>query len=259
MNLPALVITLITIIISSNLMACAQPQKIKIPAGRTIDVKVVSEINAETNNKGQSITARLEKPFYNDGTYILPAGSSIQGYIAHIKKPAYENVNAELKVIFNKIITPQGKTIPILAEIETKDGTGLIVGHPRSTFSKVKSGAFEVGKKTGTTAAKTAAIRAVTPKKILTGIGIGKTIHRSKGIVDDVRKKENKKAAIATGKEVVKYTPYGTAYKLTDSAVKGVKVAKKKDGPPGMGSNIIIKQGKKLDIVLKKPVVISNY
>src|ERR1700682_4798624 len=61
------------------------PQKVTIPSGTTLAVRLVDTIDSETNQQGQTFRATLDSPLAVEGDVAIPAGYDVQGHIVELK------------------------------------------------------------------------------------------------------------------------------------------------------------------------------
>ena len=226
-----------------------------VPEGRTIEVTTEVPINTTTCQNGDHIFATLRNSFYDDSELIFPQGSKVEGSIVLLKKPT-EGENAEVKVHFTSLTTPSGKKIPISAVIETDEGNGIVYGHGMSKKARFGKMALGIGAKTGTTMAKSALYTATVPKDIRNAIKYGKTAGAGVDIAKTAKSGDIKGATIKTGEQVVKYTPYNDIYKYGKAIKKGIGSAKSINEKEGVGYDVQIKQGAKLELILLQQVTI---
>lgn len=60
-------------------------EKVTIPAGTTIAIRLVDSIDSETAQPGQTFHATLDSPLAVDGDTVIPSGYSVEGHIVDIK------------------------------------------------------------------------------------------------------------------------------------------------------------------------------
>ena len=61
------------------------PQKVTIPAGGTIAVRLIDTIDTETAQVGQTFRATLDTPLAFEGDVVVPAGYDVQGHVVDVK------------------------------------------------------------------------------------------------------------------------------------------------------------------------------
>ncbi len=61
------------------------PQKVTIPAGTTLAVRLVDGIDSEKNQSGETFRATLNSPLAVDGEIAIPAGYDVEGHLVEVK------------------------------------------------------------------------------------------------------------------------------------------------------------------------------
>jgi BON domain len=61
------------------------PQKVTIPAGTTLAVRLVDPIDSEKNQAGETFKATLNSPLSVDGEVAIPAGYDVEGHLVDVK------------------------------------------------------------------------------------------------------------------------------------------------------------------------------
>jgi BON domain len=61
------------------------PQKLTIPSGTTMAVRLVDTIDSETSQPGQTFHATLDSPLAVEGETAVPAGYDVEGHIVDVK------------------------------------------------------------------------------------------------------------------------------------------------------------------------------
>src|SRR5262249_7355989 len=61
------------------------PQKVTIPAGTTLAVRLVDTIDTEKNQPGQTFHATLDSPLAVEGDTAIPTGADVEGHIVDLK------------------------------------------------------------------------------------------------------------------------------------------------------------------------------
>jgi len=89
----------------------------RIPVGTVIPVKLESSINSISSTMGDQFNATLTSDIMLGEKIILPAGSVIRGTVGKVYKSNILVKEAKVMLIFDHIVTPIGKQIPIYAYI----------------------------------------------------------------------------------------------------------------------------------------------
>ena len=61
------------------------PQKVTIPSGTTLAVRLVDGIDSETAQPGQTFHATLDSPLAYEGDVAIPAGYDVEGHVVDVK------------------------------------------------------------------------------------------------------------------------------------------------------------------------------
>ena len=61
------------------------PQKVTIPSGTTLAVRLVDTIDSETSQPGQTFHATLDSPLAVEGDVVIPAGYDVEGHIVTVQ------------------------------------------------------------------------------------------------------------------------------------------------------------------------------
>ncbi|MCR4880700.1 MAG: hypothetical protein K6A44_01930 [bacterium] len=87
----------------------------RIPAGTVIPVKLETAISTTYVDTGDQFTAILPADVLVGDKILLPAGSVIRGTVGKTKKANFCRKEAQIMLIFDHIVTPAGKQLPIYA------------------------------------------------------------------------------------------------------------------------------------------------
>jgi hypothetical protein len=81
--------------------------------------RLLQEVSSATATRGTSVTAILTEPvFSSDHHLLLPAESRIDGEVLQAKSAAKLHQNGSLRVMFNRVTTPEGLAQSILGSLE---------------------------------------------------------------------------------------------------------------------------------------------
>ena len=61
------------------------PQKVTIPSGTTLAIRLVDSLDSETAQAGQTFHATLDSPLAVDGDTAVPAGYDVEGHVVDVK------------------------------------------------------------------------------------------------------------------------------------------------------------------------------
>jgi type IV secretion system protein VirB10 len=125
------------------------PNAITIPAGTKIPLSLKQAISTKNAREGDSVYAETAFPFVVDNRVIVPAGSYVQGRIAHVERAGRVKGRAEILMHFTSIIYPSGYTVMLPGSVENtpgadnksvKDSEGTIQ-QDKDTGKKIEEGA----------------------------------------------------------------------------------------------------------------------
>jgi hypothetical protein len=112
------------------------PQKVTVPYGTDLSVRLVDSIDSETNQVGDVFHATLNAPIVQDGTVVIPSGIDIQGHLADVKS-AGKFAGKSLVVLQLDSISSGGQTYNIQTNQYSRDGSS----RGKNTAEKVGGGA----------------------------------------------------------------------------------------------------------------------
>ncbi len=99
-----------------------EPQKVTIPAGTTVTVRLGETITSAKNQPGDSFTATLDQPLIVDGFAIAERGARVQGKIIDSVQAGRVKGVAHLSLQLTKLHTADGQDIAISTEKFAKEG-----------------------------------------------------------------------------------------------------------------------------------------
>jgi hypothetical protein len=112
------------------------PQKVTIPSGTTLAVRLVDTINSETAQQGQTFHATLDSPLAVDGDVVIPAGYDVEGHVVTVQS-AGKFAGKSLLTLQLDRISAGGKYYNIQTDQWTKEGSS----RGKNTAAKVGAGA----------------------------------------------------------------------------------------------------------------------
>jgi hypothetical protein len=112
------------------------PQKVTIPSGTTMAIRLVDGIDSETSQPGQTFRATLDSPLAVEGEPAIPAGYDIEGHIVDVKS-AGKFAGQSLLVLQLDRIAVGKKYYNIQTDQYRREGTS----RGKSTAKKVGAGA----------------------------------------------------------------------------------------------------------------------
>jgi hypothetical protein len=61
------------------------PQKVTVPSGTTLAVRLVDTVDSEAATQGQTFHATLDSPLAVDGNVVIPAGYPVEGHVVQVQ------------------------------------------------------------------------------------------------------------------------------------------------------------------------------
>ena len=83
------------------------PNVVTIPAGTRIPLSLKQAISTKNAREGDAVYAETVFPYVVDNHVIVPAGSYVQGKIAHVERAGHGKGRAEILMHFTSIILSQ--------------------------------------------------------------------------------------------------------------------------------------------------------
>jgi hypothetical protein len=112
------------------------PQKVTIPSGTTLAVRLVDPLDSETATQGQTFHATLNAPLAVDGDTAIPAGYDVEGHVVTVQS-AGKFAGQSLLVLQLDRIAAAGKNYNIQTDQYKKQGSS----RGKNTAAKVGAGA----------------------------------------------------------------------------------------------------------------------
>jgi type IV secretion system protein VirB10 len=98
------------------------PNAIVIPAGSKIPLSLRQAISTKNAREGDAVYAETAFPFVVNERIVVPAGTYIQGKIAHVERGGRVKGRAEILMHFTTMIYPSGYTLMLPGSVENTPG-----------------------------------------------------------------------------------------------------------------------------------------
>jgi Bacterial conjugation TrbI-like protein len=95
---------------------------VTIPAGTKIPLSLKQAISTKNAREGDAVYAETAFPYVADNRVIIPAGSYIQGKIAHVERAGHGKGRSEILMHFTSMIYPSGYTVMLPGSVENTPG-----------------------------------------------------------------------------------------------------------------------------------------
>lgn len=112
------------------------PQKVTIPSGTTLAVRLVDTIDTETSQQGQTFHATLDSPLAYEGEVVIPAGYDVEGHVVEVKSAGKFAGKSQLVLELDRM-SVGGKSYNIQTDQYKREGSSRGV----NTAEKVGAGA----------------------------------------------------------------------------------------------------------------------
>jgi len=112
------------------------PQKVTIPAGTTLAVRLVDAIDSEKNQAGETFKATLNSPLSVEGEVAIPAGYDVEGHLVDVKS-AGKFAGQSVVILQLDRIAVGNKSYSITTDQYKKQGSS----RGKNTAEKVGAGA----------------------------------------------------------------------------------------------------------------------
>jgi type IV secretion system protein VirB10 len=103
-------------------VAPANSSAVTIPAGTKIPLSLAQAISTKNAREGDAVYAQTSFPFVVENRIVIPAGSYIQGRIAHVERAGHGHGRAEILMHFTSMIYPSGYTVMLPGSVENTPG-----------------------------------------------------------------------------------------------------------------------------------------
>jgi hypothetical protein len=112
------------------------PQKVTIPAGTTLAVRLVDTIDSERNQAGETFKATLNSPLSVEGEIAIPAGYDVEGHLVEVKSAGKFAGQSVVALQLDRI-SVGGKSYGIQTDEYRRQGSS----RGKNTAAKVGAGA----------------------------------------------------------------------------------------------------------------------
>ena len=123
-----------------------------VPEGTRIQVRLESTLNSKTNRQGDRFTAKVVESVQVRGKEVIPMGTTVEGRVAEVRQPGRIKGRAEVNLIYERLICPNGVSETIIAsqaelddtqkeEMDRREGTILGESSRKSSAAEIGAGA----------------------------------------------------------------------------------------------------------------------
>ncbi len=145
-----------------------------LPVGTPIRIKLDQTLDTHRTTAGEAFSAKVSEPILLNGAVLVPAGSSLQGYVLYVSEPRRIKGRPVIQLKTQSLLLPDGQSYSIHAGVvDTNrmngthvDDEGRIVGGTRTKRDNIELGA-------GTGAGSIVGVIAAGARGTLIGAGAG--------------------------------------------------------------------------------------
>jgi len=129
-----------------------QNNKLTVPAGSTLHVRLTKTLTSKTSKSGDQFTGQVTEPVTVNGQEVVPGGSLVDGHVAMVKPSGRIKGRAEMRLVLDHIMTPDDVSIALAGSLEDAHGgpcastagddEGTIKGCGKSKKSAAKDAAI---------------------------------------------------------------------------------------------------------------------
>jgi BON domain len=112
------------------------PQKVTIPAGTTLAIRLVDSIDSEKNQTGETFRATLNSPLSAEGEIAIPSGYDVEGHLVEVKS-AGKFAGQSVVVMQLDRLSVGGRSYSIQTDQYKREGSS----RGKNTAAKVGAGA----------------------------------------------------------------------------------------------------------------------
>ncbi len=93
-----------------------------IPAGASLQVRLTTTLSTRTNQNGDPWIGNVVEPVFANGQEVIPTGSTVEGRVSLVRPPGRAKGVAEMRLVPERITTPDGVKFAISAGLEDVQG-----------------------------------------------------------------------------------------------------------------------------------------
>jgi len=159
-----------------------------LPSGTHLTVELTVTLSTRANQVGDPFTASFEDPIFAGGEEVIPAGSTLYGHVSYVKSPKRAKGLAEMRLVADSILTPNGKKYNLSAGLGNDNGdNGPKVNGEEGTIEGAGKSGKQTAKESGIGAAAGAGVGAIADGG--TGALYGAAIGALAGVIHIIAKK----------------------------------------------------------------------
>ena len=113
-------------------------ETVVLPArGTRIFASAQTTISTDASHVGDPVSATITEPVIVDGEVVIPENSRVEGRVSGIDRGEDPTREPSIEVVFDRIETPDGRSIPVDARAEGE--VGSVTQHPRGDHDRMRN------------------------------------------------------------------------------------------------------------------------
>ncbi len=130
----------------------ASAQKIILPSGTRLPLRLSNGISTRTAKVGNSVYFETIYPIAQDGRIVIPMGSFVRGYLLEAKRPGRIKGRGEIRVRLDSLTLPNGYSVALNATPNSADTGGNETVDPEGKIKGGSGASHDIGTVVITTA-----------------------------------------------------------------------------------------------------------
>lgn len=102
------------------------PAGYQIQKGINLSVVLQTPLSSNTNQRGDGFTSQLKQTLVFKEKTILPKDTQIRGLVKRVTKYEKFGDRASLLLLFDQVVLPDGRRVPLAASLDTRKGSAAI-------------------------------------------------------------------------------------------------------------------------------------
>lgn len=102
------------------------PAGYQIQKGANLSIVLQTPLSSNTGQRGDQFTSQLKQAFIFKDKNILPKDTQIRGLVKRVTKYEKFGDRASLLLLFDQVVLPDGRRVPLAASLDTQKGSAAI-------------------------------------------------------------------------------------------------------------------------------------
>ena len=87
-------------------------------AGSLLPVELSKSLDAKKAHPGDAVVGKIPHDLTSNGKVVIPQDTKVMGHVAEAKAATHDDKNSMLGIVFDKVVTKDGRQIPLTAQIQ---------------------------------------------------------------------------------------------------------------------------------------------